>query len=215
MKIARALLAVAVACAAGLTGALPATAAAPAPRIEVQVRLVVGNAPYRPVLEDVSTEPYYESPGDCTISSGREILLGGSVDYARGCGGIEIDATLNGVALPGGPNTWWDGGATGTVTRRYGCTDTTTKQKRVTLVRTTRQDLDLGYRNSSIPANAPGWVLRTVWVAPLENITCRPGEQPVQYSISLCHLEMTARRGTDVRRFPIAGTWSSTAAFSS
>ncbi len=213
MTFARALFAVVVIGAAGLTGALPATAAAQASTIEVQVRLVVGNAPYRPVLEDVSTEPYSESPDDCTISP-RDILLGGSVDFARGCGGIEIDATLNGVALPGGPNTWWDGGATGTVTRRYGCTDTTTKKKRVTLVRTTRQDLDLGYRDSSVPANEPGWVLRTVWVAPLENITCRPGEQPVQYSISLCHLEMTARLDTDVKGFPVAGSWTAKTAYS-
>lgn len=213
MKIVRVFLAVAVACAAGLAGAPPATAAPSSSPLDVTVDLIVGKAPYRPVLEQISTEPHDADPDDCTITP-REVLLGGSVNYARGCGGIDIDATLNGVALPGGPDTWWDGGATGTVTSRYGCTDTTTRKKRVTLVRTTRQDLDLGYRNSSVPANEPGWVLRTVWVAPLEKVTCRPGEQPVQYSIGLCHLEMTARLGAELKRFPVTGSWTATTDYS-
>lgn len=219
MNTARTLLVMALTVAGMVTVApIAAQAATPAtgstPAIDVQVRIGTGLAPYRPV-QDVATpdDPFAESNDDCTISFGQEFSWGGSALFARGCGGIEIDAFLNGVSLPGDSSTWWNGGATGTVTRRYGCTDTTTGKRRVTLVRTAREDLDLGYRGSSVPAGEPGWWLPTVWVAPLEKISCRTGEQPMQYSIALCHLEITAELRGEVRRFLVAGSWSSKAVF--
>ena len=212
MKLARALVVIAATCAVGLSGALPATAA-PAPTVEAEVQLAVGLAPYRPVLVDEGEDPYYESPDDCTISL-REVMFSANLGNVRGCGGIQIDGLFHNVLLPGGPDDYWGGSAVGTVTRRYGCVNTTTGKRRVTLQKTSRETLsDGGSRDPVLFSNESENWLPLIWIAPLEKVTCRSGEEPRQFSISLCHLVLTAELGTDVRRYPTAGTWSSTSAF--
>lgn len=215
MNVLRLFVVVAVGCAVIASGVGPVSAAEPPAftAIDLTVQLAVGISPYRPVLEDVGQDPYYESSDDCTIS-GRELLFGANLGNVRGCGGIQIDATLHNLVLPGDPDAQWRGGAIGTVSRRYGCVDKATGNRRVTLVRSTRQSIDNGSRDPVLfPGQESNW-LPTIWTSPLEKVTCRTSEDPAQLSIKLCHLVLTATNDEGVvLRFPVAGTWVSRSSY--
>lgn len=149
---------------------------------DVAVSPVAGAYPYAPVFDGTLSQDWSEGdPFDCVVN-GREIPSA-STASAQGCGGVDISVTFQGgtdVDYTRSP------AAQATVTRVYGCENIAThKQRKRFSAKTSHAHF--------LPATggyylASGVPTAMYWIAPMETVSCRAGENPVELSVRVTHL---------------------------
>lgn len=178
----------------------------------------LGLYPYTPIENGTDLPGNDEGDSDDCEINGWEINGEGGVDvgYAHGCGGVNLTVSFRDQNYSDDAGNQGDGTvyptATATVARVYGCVSVKSRRERATLVRVGTARFNAGFYGALYSAT-PAPLMS--WIAPLEHVTCKAGENPAELAIGVGRIKVAvvdADQGDKiVQNFPTArGIWFTT-----